>query len=90
MTDLSSRPSSQEILQALYYRQSQDCRTAKITELTETILLYLRQAEPMYDGLEPEEVATALIALISTIQEDSATYYRVAPAITLLSDYINE
>jgi len=90
MTDLTSKPSSQEISQALYYRQSQDYRTAKITELTETILLYLKQAEPMYNGLEPEEVATALRDLIFTIQEDNATYYRVAPAITLLSDYINE
>jgi|GEM_PF-6903747 len=41
MTDLTSKPSSQEISQALYYRQSQDCRTAKITELTETILLII-------------------------------------------------
>lgn len=86
----TNKPTSQELLQALHSRQSQDYRTAKITELTATILLFLKQAEPMYNGLEPEEVAANLVALISTIQEDSATFYRVAPAITILSNYINE
>lgn len=86
----TNKPTSQELLQALHSRQSQDYRTAKITELTATILLFLKQAEPMYNGLEPEEVAANLVALISTIQEDSATFYRVAPAITILSNYIKE